>query len=61
MRDKSHSEQIERWARFFKENPRVARKELNKFIDAQILKSREFYQRLLDKGMKDKIIKLRKL
>ena len=60
MRDKTHNEQIERWARFFKENPKIARKQLNLFIDAQIIKSREFYQRLLDKGQRDKIVRIRK-
>ena len=61
MRDKTHLEQVERWARFFKENPLVARKELNRFIDAQIMKSREFYDRLLKKGMQKKIDELRKM
>ena len=46
MRDKSHAEQIERWARYFKENPMNARRKLNFFIDAQIKKAREFYIRL---------------
>jgi hypothetical protein len=61
MRDKTHLEQVERWAKFFKENPVVARKELNKFIDAQIFKSREFYKRLSKSGMDDKVKKLREL
>lgn len=46
MRDKSHVEQIQRWAEYFKKSPVKARRELNSFIDAQIEKARRFYLRL---------------
>ena len=59
MRDKSHLEQVERWARFFKKNPEIARKQLNNFIDAQITKSKEFYIRLFQAGKGDKIKRLK--
>ena len=46
MRDNSHLEQIERWARFFSKNRVKARKELNLFLDSQIKKANEFLKRL---------------
>ena len=42
MRDKSHMEQVERWAVFCRDNPHEFRKHLNVFLDAQINKAREF-------------------
>lgn len=46
MRDKSHIQQVERWAEFCRDNPAEFRKHLNVFLDAQIIKAREFYKRL---------------
>lgn len=47
MRDKSHEEQIERWAEFVMKNPRsVWKPHLNRFINAQIEKANEFYAKL---------------
>ena len=46
MRDKSHIQQVERWAEFCKNNPAEFRKYLNAFLNAQIIKAREFYTRL---------------
>lgn len=45
-RDKSHKEQIIRWARFVKENPTKCKKPLNSFLDAQIMMARRFYEKL---------------
>lgn len=46
MRDKSHIEQIERWANFVKNNPNKWKQEHTKFINAQISKANEFYKNL---------------
>lgn len=60
MRDKTHLEQIERWAKFVKENPDSWKKEHAQFIDAQIKKSWDFYERLRKTpGGAEKIKKLR--
>ncbi|MEK6895386.1 MAG: hypothetical protein AABX48_02605 [Nanoarchaeota archaeon] len=58
-RDKSHMEQVERWAGFTKKNPAIARKEVNKLVDAQIMKSKEFYERLEKVKGKEFVKKLR--
>lgn len=46
MRDKSHDEQIERWARFVRDNPDKWREEHTNFINAQINKANRFYSGL---------------
>ena len=46
MRDPSHAEQIERWARFVKANPDKWKKPHTQFINAQITKSQKFFQTL---------------
>jgi len=62
MIDKSHEEQIERWAKFVKENPDKWKPELNRFLDAQINMANAFYKRLAKtKEGRDKIRKLRNL
>ena len=53
MRDKSHGEQIERWANFVKNNPReVWKKALDEFINSQYEIAHRFYKNLekSDKG-----------
>jgi hypothetical protein len=47
-RDKTHEEQIERWARFVKENPDKWKLKFKEFIDSQILISRRFYKKLAE-------------
>ena len=61
MRDKSHMEQVERWARFVKTNPRsVWIKQLKPLIDSQIIKANQFYKKLeMTREGREKIIKLR--
>jgi len=60
MRDKSHSEQIERWAKFVRDNPNKWKAEFKKFSDAQIIMARNFYKRLSKtKGGMKKIALLR--
>jgi len=62
QRDKTHSEQIERWARFVKDNPNKWKPKFKEFIDSQIIMSRRFYKRLLQTpGGKEKIKTLRNL
>ena len=63
MRDKTHMEQVERWARFVRDNPRkVWKSEQGPFIDAQIIMANRFYSRLEKvPGGKEKIRKLRGL
>jgi len=46
MIDESQEEQIERWVKFIIENPNKWKAEHTKFIDAQFLKSKEFFERL---------------
>lgn len=54
-RDKSHVEQIERWANFVKNNPGKWKKEHTAFINAQINKANEFYNNLNDKEFVKKL------
>ena len=46
MRDKTHNEQIERWARKVKSDPNW-KKHLKPFLDAQIITARESYKKIL--------------
>ena len=60
-RDKTHREQIERWANFVKNNPKQWKPKFKEFIDAQILISRRFYKNLMKTpGGREKIKLLRK-
>jgi len=45
MRNKTHEEQIERWAKYVKENPNW-KKELKNFLDAQLIMARRVYAEL---------------
>ncbi len=47
MRDKSHLEQVQKWAAFVRENPTAWKKIHTPFINAIFEKNREFVQRLL--------------
>lgn len=47
MRDKTHDEQIERWARYVKNNPGKWKSKIKPFIDGQIIMARRFYKKLL--------------
>ena len=59
MRDKSHEEQIERWAKFVRENPEEWKKHLKPFLDAQIIMANRFYSKLAESEEgKEKIKKL---
>ncbi len=44
-RDKSHQEQIERWAKYVKENPDW-KKKLKPFLDGQIIMAQRAYKTL---------------
>tara|TARA_Y100000310_G_C20335842_1_gene647455 strand:- start:178 stop:372 length:195 start_codon:yes stop_codon:yes gene_type:complete len=46
MRDKSHDEQVERWAKFVKENPDKWKSKLKLFLDSQVMIARRFYKKL---------------
>ena len=46
IRDKSHDEQIERWAKFVRENPSEWKKHLKPFLDSQIIMANRFYKKL---------------
>lgn len=48
MRDKTHNEQIERWAKFVRDNPDKWKAKVKPLIDAQIIMSRRFYKRLME-------------
>ena len=60
MRDKSHEEQIERWAEFVKNNPTKWRSKAKPFIDGQILMARRFFNKLAETPEgREKILKLK--
>jgi len=63
MRDNTHKEQVERWARFVRDNPRrVWKGEQARFIDSQIIMANRFYSRLeKTPGGKEKIQELRNM
>ena len=48
MRDKTHNEQIERWAKYVKNNPKEWKKKLKPFLDAQIIMAKRFYSKLAE-------------
>ncbi len=62
MRDKTHIEQIERWAKYVKGNPGKWKSQLKPFLDSQIIISRRFYSKLAEteKG-RNKIKRLRNI
>ena len=48
MRDKTHMEQVEKWAEFCRDNPRsVWIKQTKPLVDSQIIMANRFYGRLL--------------
>lgn len=61
IRDKTHMQQVERWANFVKTHPRaVWKKQVGPLIDAQIIMAERFYARLAKTpGGAEKIRKLR--
>jgi hypothetical protein len=61
MRDKSHMEQVERWANYVKTHDDWKMK-LKPFLDSQIIMAQRFYKKLgeTEEGMK-KIAELRGL
>ncbi len=63
MRDHTHIEQVERWARFVKAHPReVWINEVGPLIDAQITMADNFYKRLAEtEGGIEKIRRLRRM
>ena len=62
MRDKSHEEQIERWAEFVREHPNEWKLKVKPFMDSQILMARRFYEKILEMpDGKAKIMELRGL
>ncbi len=62
MRDKTHNEQIERWAEYVRDNPDKWKSKIKDFIDAQIIISRRFYKKLAEtKEGKEKIKLLRNI
>lgn len=61
MRDKSHNEQIKRWAKYVKNNPDWKQK-FKPFLDSQIIMARRVYRKLaMTKEGKEKIKKLKDL
>lgn len=62
MRDKTHEEQIERWAKFVRDNPDKWKIRFKDFLDSQVIMARRFYKKLseTEKG-REKIKVLRNL
>jgi hypothetical protein len=57
MRDKTHTEFVDRWAEFVRNSPDNWRKIYTEFINAQILMNRQFLERLKNTpGGREKII-----
>jgi len=46
-REQSHTDQIERWAKFVRDNPNW-REQFKKFSDGQIIMARRVYKRLAE-------------
>jgi hypothetical protein len=62
MKDKTHSEQLERWARHCKKNMKDCQRELTPFLNSQIESANAFYRRLArTPGGKEKIRKIKRL
>ena len=62
MRDKTHDEQIERWAKFVRDNPDKWKEKIKPFLDSQILIARRFYFKLAESEEgREKIKLLRKM
>ncbi|HEX7627430.1 MAG TPA: hypothetical protein VF354_00725 [Candidatus Methanoperedens sp.] len=63
MKDRTHDEQVIRWAEFVKTHPRsIWIREVGPLIDSQIIMANAFYERLAKtEGGLEKIRKLRKL
>jgi len=62
MRDKTHNEQIERWAKFVRDNPDKWKAKVKPLIDAQIIMARRFYMKLAGtEGGLEKVLKLGKM
>ena len=61
MRDKSHSDQVERWAKYVKNHPRSDWiKEIKPFIDSQVIMANRVYGKLAnEKYDVEKINKIR--
>jgi len=58
-RDKTHMEQVERWARYVKNNPDKWKSKVKEFIDAQYIMSKRFYSKLAEMpGGREKIERL---
>lgn len=47
-RDKTHKEQIERWAAYVRDNPNTWKSKFKPFIDSQFLIARRFYKKLAE-------------
>lgn len=62
MRDQTHMDELERWARYVKENPDKWKSKIKPFLDSQIIMSRRFYKNLAktNKG-REKIKRLRRI
>ena len=61
MRDRTHTEHVENWARHVKETPRSEWiKEIKPLIDSQVIMANRFYARLAkEKGGAEKIMEIR--
>lgn len=59
MRDKTHDEQIVRWAKFVRDNPDKWKSKLKPFLDSQIYMARRFYKKLAEEQGMEKVKLLR--
>jgi len=62
MRDKTHDEQVIRWAEFVRDNPDKWKAKLKPFLDAQIIMAMRFYKKLAEtEDGREKLRELRSL
>jgi len=61
-RDKTHIDQVKRWAKYCKENPKKWKAKVKPIIDGQFVMARRFYKNLMktQKG-KEKLMLIRKI
>lgn len=48
MTDKSHDEQVERWAKYVRDNPKAWKSKFKLFLDAQFVMMKRFYEKLAE-------------
>ena len=62
MRDKTHIDELERWARYVYDNPDKWKQKIKPFLDSQIKISQRAYKKILQMpNGNEKILRIRKV